>query len=120
VVALQWHVNLKSVTNRTHGPLVGGLVINKPKWDSMPEDVRALIQEQINSNYEGDNLQVRKDDVTAFKKLLTRGFTANNYSPEGEKEYQEVAKKARESLAGRVYSKELLERVMQVARGGAS
>lgn len=120
VVALQWHVNLKSVTNRTHGPLVGGLVLNKPKWDSIPPDVRAAIQEQITTNYEGDNKQVRKDDETAFKKLLQRGFTARNYTKEGEKEYQEVAKKAREAMVGRVYSRELLDRVMQVARGGNS
>ena len=117
-VALQWHANLKPVTNRTHGPLVGGLVINKPKWDSIPADVRAAIQEQITTNYEGDNKQVRKDDETAFRKLLQRGFTASNYTKEGEKEYQEVAKKAREAMVGRVYSRDLLDRVMQTARGG--
>ena len=87
-------------------------MINKPKWDSIPPEVKAAIQEQITTNYEGDNKQVRKDDDNAFKKLLTRGYTATQLQPEGEKEYQEVAKKAREAMVGRVYPRELLDRVI--------
>jgi TRAP-type C4-dicarboxylate transport system substrate-binding protein len=111
-VALQWHSKLSYVTKRTHGPLVGGLVINNPKWQSIPADVRELLLTQIRNNYQGDSRNIRKDDETAFKRLLQRGYTAVPYTAEGEKEYQMFAKKARESLIGRVYTKELLDRVL--------
>jgi TRAP-type C4-dicarboxylate transport system substrate-binding protein len=118
VVALQWHAKLSYVTERTHGPLVGGMVISTEKWNSLPAEVQAALSEQISSNYQGDNLQIRKDDLKAYKKLTKRGYQAVPYTKEGEAEYQRIAKQSRESLVGRVYSKELLERVMRVARGG--
>jgi TRAP-type C4-dicarboxylate transport system substrate-binding protein len=114
-VALQWHSKLNHVTKTTFGPLVGGLVIAKQKWDTIPPDVQATLAEEIKNSYEGDSRNIRKDDEKAFKRLLERGYTATPYTPAGEKEYQVLAKKARDSLVGRVYSKELLERVMQVA-----
>jgi TRAP-type C4-dicarboxylate transport system substrate-binding protein len=114
-VALQWHSKLNHVTKNTFGPLVGGLVIAKQKWDVIPPDVQATLAEEIKNSYEGDSRNIRKDDEKAFKRLLERGYTATPYTAEGNKEYSVLAKKARESLVGRVYSKELLERVMQVA-----
>jgi TRAP-type C4-dicarboxylate transport system substrate-binding protein len=111
-VALQWHTNLTHVTERTHCPLVAGLVVSMAKWDSIPEDIRAKIYDQIRKTYEGDSKDVRKDDEKAYKNLLKRGYTAMPYSAEGEKELEMYSKKARESLVGRVYSKELLERVL--------
>jgi hypothetical protein len=62
---------------------------------------------------------IREDDKTAYKNLIKRGVVSVPFTAEGEKEYQEITKKARESLVGRVYSRELLDKVMQVARGGS-
>lgn len=119
-VALQWHSKLNHVTKKTFGPLVGGLVIAKAKWDAIPPDVQNTLAEEIKNSYEGDSRNIRKDDEKAFKRLLERGYTATPYSPEGEKEYEMLARKARESLVGRVYSRELLDRVIQVAGSGGS
>ena len=118
-VALQWHSKLNHVTKKTFGPLVGGLVIAKAKWDVIPPDVQATLAQQIKDSYEGDSRNIRKDDEKAFKRLLERGYTATPYTAEGEKEYDVLAKKARESLVGRVYSRELLDRVISVAGGGS-
>ena len=115
-VALQWFPKLHFVTEQELGPLVGGLVINTKKWESIPEDVRKTLQEQIRSNYEGDSKNIRKDDEKAYKRLLSHGYTATKFTPEGQVELKAVQKKARESLVGRVYSKELLDRVLQIAQ----
>ena len=117
-VALQWHAKLSFVTNRSLGPLVGGLVINNAKWSSIPEDVRNTLQGEIKNNYEGDSHNIREDDKKAFAKLLSHGYTATDFTAQGEQELQAFGKKARESLVGKVYSKELLDRVMKVAHGG--
>jgi TRAP-type C4-dicarboxylate transport system substrate-binding protein len=119
-VALQWHSKLNHVTKKTFGPLVGGLVIAKAKWDTIPPDVQTMLAEEIKTSYEGDSREIRKDDEKAFKRLLERGYTSTPYTAEGEKEYEMLAKKARESLVGRVYSRELLDRVIQVAASGGS
>ena len=74
------------------------------------------LNEQVEKNYRGDNQAIRNDDKKAYDNLIKRGYISVDYTPAGEAEYQEVAKKARESLVGRVYSRELLDRVMAVAR----
>lgn len=116
-VALQWQAKLTHVTKRTHGPLIGGMIFSNAKWSAIPEDIRTVLQEQIAKNYQGDTLAIREDDKTAYKNLLKRGYVSVDYTAAGEKEYQEFAKKARESLVGRVYPRELLDKVMAVARG---
>jgi TRAP-type C4-dicarboxylate transport system substrate-binding protein len=118
-IALQWFSKLTHVTQRAQGPLIGGMVFSNKKWDSIPEDIRKVLEEQIAKHYKGDVLNIREDDKTAYKNLIKRGFVSVPFTDEGEKEYQEIAKKARESLVGRVYSRELLDKVMQVARGGS-
>ena len=116
-VALQWHAKLSFVTKRVLGPLVGGLVINTKKWDSIPEDIRNTLLNEIRTNYEGDSKNIREDDKKAYEKLLTHGYTATDFTPAGEAEMKVVQKKARDSLIGRVYSKELLNRVYNITHG---
>ena len=117
-VALQWHTKLNHVTKRTHGVLTGAMIMSKAKYDSIPSDVRATLEEQIKKNTEGDAKNIRKDDEKAYNKLLERGYTATEYTPEGDKAYKEMAKQVRDRLVGRVYPKELLDRVMKIAKGG--
>jgi TRAP-type C4-dicarboxylate transport system substrate-binding protein len=117
-VALQWHTKLTYITNRTHGVLLGAMIMTNDKWNGIPPDVKATLEEQIRQNTEGDAKNVRQDDDKAFKKLLSRGHTGIDYTPEGEKEYEAMAKTVRERMIGRVYPKELLDRVIKIARGG--
>lgn len=120
VIALQWFPKLTHVTKRSHGPLVGGMVFSNAKWNSMPDDVKKQLNEQISKHYQGDNRNIREDDKKAYENLIKRGYVSVAYTEQGEKDYLEFAKKARESLVGRVYSREVLDKVMSVARGGAS
>jgi TRAP-type C4-dicarboxylate transport system substrate-binding protein len=119
VIALQWFSKLTHVTQRTQGPLIGGMVFSNKKWDSIPDDIRKILEEQIAKHYKGDVLNIREDDKTAYNNLIKRGYVSVPFTAEGEKEYQEIAKKARESLVGRVYSREMLDKVMSVARSGS-
>ena len=116
VVALQWHTKMKFVTNETSGVLVGGMIMTNDKWKSIPDDVRATLEVQIKQNTEGDSKGVRENDKKAFAKLLTRGYTATNYTPDGKKAIEALETTVRQQLTGRVYPKELLDRVMKIAK----
>ena len=116
-VALQWHSKLSNVTNQTFGVLLGAMIMNKEKWNSIPDDVRNALNEQIKKNYEGDSKNVRGDDDKAMKNLLTHGYAGNDFTPEGKKEYEDLTKTVRDHLVGRVYPKDLLDRVTKIARG---
>ncbi len=117
VVALQWHTKLSYVTNQTSGVLLGAMMMTNDKWNSIPEDVRGTLLEQIKKNIEGDNKDVRANDKKAFEKLLQRGYHATNFSPEGKKEYDQLTATVRAHLVGRAYPKALLDKVMKIASG---
>lgn len=115
VVALQWHANLKHVTKRTTGVLVGAMIMNKEKWGSLPPDVQKQVFDQIRQNTEGDKDEMRKSDDRAFQNLVKRGYVADEFTADGEKEYQKMADDVRKRMVGRIYPAELLDRVMKIA-----
>jgi TRAP-type C4-dicarboxylate transport system substrate-binding protein len=117
-VALQWHTKLEYVTKDTFGVLLGAMVMTSEKWKSIPKDVQAIVHEEIRKNTEGDRNNVRKTDKSAYKKLLKRGYKETSYTPEGKKAYEAMALDVRKRLAGRIYPKALLDRVIKIARGG--
>jgi TRAP-type C4-dicarboxylate transport system substrate-binding protein len=118
VVALQWHPKLDHVTERTNGVLLGAMIMNTEKWKSIPPDVQAKLEAEIKKATEGDANSVRQNDNKAYKNLLKRGYTATQFTDAGEKEYEKMSETVRKRLVGRVYPQALLDRVIQVARGG--
>jgi TRAP-type transport system periplasmic protein len=115
VVALQWHANLKHVTERTTGVLVGAMIMNKDKWGQLPAEVQNLLQTEVTKATEGDKEDMRKSDDRSYKNLLSRGYVADKWDAEGEAEYQAMATTVRKKLVGRIYPGELLDRVMKIA-----
>lgn len=115
--ALQWHAKLSHVTLDTYGPLVGGMVIAEKRWGELPEDLREVMKERIEADYNSSNKDVRKQDVIALKKLLKRGYKGTKLDAAGQKDRDTVMRKSREALVGRVFSKKLLDRVLKL-RGG--
>jgi hypothetical protein len=55
-----------------------------------------------------------RDDERAYQTLISRGLTEVDLSPH-KAEWDAVAKKTREQLAGRVYSQSLLDQVTKLA-----
>lgn len=114
--SLQWHAKLNHVTLDTNGPLVGGMVIAEDRWKELPDDIRATLSDRIEKDYKTGNKDVRKQDVIALKKLLKRGYTGTKLSAQGQKDRDTVTERAQGMMVGRVYSKDLLNRVL-AARG---
>jgi TRAP-type transport system periplasmic protein len=118
LVGLQWHSKLKYASEQTAGVLVGAMIMNKKKWESIPADVRDTLYKQIKENYEGGTGATRAEDKKALEKLQQRGYVLQKFSPAGQQEYIKLSQTVRDHLTGRVFSKDLLDRVTKIARGG--
>ena len=88
------------------------------KRESIPAEVRDTLYKQIKENYEGGTGATRAEDKKALEKLQQRGYVLQKFSPEGQQEYTKLSQTIREHLTGRVFSKDLLDRVTKIARGG--
>lgn len=60
-----------------------------------PPDVQAFIDGQLSDNYRKSDLDIRKQDEAALRKLLKRGKIGTKYSVQGQKDLKEIETKAR-------------------------
>jgi TRAP-type C4-dicarboxylate transport system substrate-binding protein len=113
-VAIQWYTKLNYMAKQNINILIGGSIIKKELFDQLtPEDQKILLDTSERASRASDKVVIR-DDARAYKTLIERGITEVDLSPYQD-EWNAIAKKAREQLAGRVYSKSLLEQVTKLA-----
>jgi len=115
-VALQWYTRLNYMAKDNFGIIIGGSVIKQEKFDLLSEhDQKVLIDTSERAARAGD-VMARRDDDRAYASLIKRGIVEVDTGPH-QSEWDAVAKKTRENLTGRVYSKSLLEAVEKVVAG---
>jgi len=113
-VAIQWYTKLNFMAKQNINILIGGSIIKKELFDQLtPEDQKVLLDTSERASRASDKVVIR-DDAKAYRTLIERGIGEVDLTPYQD-EWDAVAKKAREQLAGRVYSKSLLDQVTKLA-----
>jgi TRAP-type C4-dicarboxylate transport system substrate-binding protein len=113
-VSLQWYTRLKFISKRNSGIIVGATVIRKDKFEALTEEQQKVLADTGVRAHKALNRSIRRDDDKSYATVLKRGITEVDTS-EHEAEWDEVSKKVRERLAGRVYPKSLLNAVIAAA-----
>ena len=114
-VSLQWFTRLKYVSKQTNGIIIGATILKKDKVDALTPDQQTALMETSKRAHKALTRAIRRDDKKAYKTILKRGVKEMDFAPHAA-EWAEAAKKTREGLAGRVFSKKLLERVEAAAQ----
>jgi TRAP-type C4-dicarboxylate transport system substrate-binding protein len=113
-VAIQWYTKLNFMAKQNLNIIIGGSIIKKEVFERLtPGDQKILLDTSERAARTSDKIVIR-DDQKAYQTLLARGITEIDLTPY-QAEWDAVAKEARESLAGRVYSKSLLAQVEKLA-----
>ena len=113
-VAIQWYTKLNYMAKQNFNILIGGSIIKKEVFDKLtPGDQKILLDTAERGARAMDKIVIRDDDK-AYRTLVERGIQEVDLSPY-QAEWDAVAAKAREQLAGRVYSKSLLAEVTKLA-----
>jgi len=113
-VAIQWYTKLNYMAKQNFNILVGGSIVKKDVFDKLtPGDQKILLDTAERGARASDKLVLR-DDAKAYATLLARGLTEVDLTP-FQAEWDAVSLKTREQLAGRVYSKSLLDQVAKLA-----
>jgi TRAP-type C4-dicarboxylate transport system substrate-binding protein len=113
-VAIQWYTKLNYMAKQNFNILIGGSIIKKEVFDQLtPGDQKILLDTAERGARAMDKIVLR-DDAKAYRTLIERGIEEVDLSPH-QAEWDAVAKKTREQLTGRVYSKSLLAQVEQLA-----
>jgi len=104
-VAIQWYTKLNYMAKQNFNIIIGGSIVKQEVFNQLtPKDREILLDTAI----------VIRDDAKAYRTLIERGITEVDLTP-FQAEWDAVAKKSRDELAGRVYSKSLLDQVARLA-----
>jgi len=112
VIALQWFTRMKYVFSLPITNASGAVVISKKTFDTLSKEDRKVLLELGDRHFRALTLQSRRDNdqsvgILKAKKLV---FT-DPASPAVVAEFEKAGEEARLSLVGKLYSRELLDRV---------
>lgn len=112
VVAFQWHSSLKSMGKQASGIIVGAFVVRKDRLEALPKDAQNYILENAQATESGFRRIGRRLDDDASRALAKRLKVVDMESYQ--RAWDAAATRARETLAGRLYSKALMDRVQEI------
>ncbi len=115
-VAFQWYTKASHVTKEPRGIVVGATVIKKNRVDSLPPDLKSALLETGKKAHQALAQAIRRDDDRAFDAIVKKGVQPVSLAG-NEKAWDEVLKRARQSLVGKLYPADLLARVEKIANG---
>lgn len=110
VIALQWHARTKHIYAVPMADSAGAVLISKKFFNELPQDQRKILLEVSARHLRRLNELTRSENEKALETLQKQGLQIERPSPEVFKSYEELGRKARRELAGRLYSERLLER----------
>jgi TRAP-type transport system periplasmic protein len=112
-IGFQWAARVRYMTDPPAGVIVGAIVMRKAKLDALPADIRAHFASRVEAAEAKARSSARDMDRRATVELKKRLTVVDNEPHRAE--WERAAKKAKDALTGRLYSKALLDRVEALA-----
>jgi TRAP-type C4-dicarboxylate transport system substrate-binding protein len=113
-VALQWYTRVKYMTGHNSAIIAGGMVMRKEKIDGLPADLKETFLRTCERVEVLLNKTIRRDDQKAYDVVIKKGIIATD-TAKYKAEWEASAKKVRDRMTGRVFSKSLLQAVEAAA-----
>ncbi|MBI1806622.1 MAG: TRAP transporter substrate-binding protein DctP [Ignavibacteria bacterium] len=113
-IALQWFSRVKYMLNAPLADAAGAVVISKKKFDELPSDLQEILKRNGKKYMHKLTQLSRVDNAKALETLKNNGITiVDPPSHDVLALYDEIGRKARRLLVGKLFSEDLLNRVEQ-------
>ena len=119
-VAYRWHQRFDYMSEYPTTNVLGATIVTKRIWDKILPEHQQAILDICPAYFEKMNRHVREQDRKSIEILKKSGIEIVPFDPENNKEQFEfifnASRKARESLVGEMYSRELLEKTLSLLK----
>jgi TRAP-type C4-dicarboxylate transport system substrate-binding protein len=112
--AMQWHTATHYISEQGLGFISGAFIIRRGAWDALPQNVKDSMLKLANETRQKNQIEARKADERAYKKLVERGHKPVKLTNLAE--WQKVGESVREHMVGRIYTRELLQKAESIAK----
>lgn len=110
-VSLQWFAATKYMMELPLTNSMGAVVVSKREFDKMPSDLQQMLLKNGKTYMRKLTELSRKDNQKSLETLKKNKIQFVKPDPSEIKSYEEVGRKARRAMVGRLYSQDLLDRV---------
>lgn len=119
-VALQWFRHTTHMSSSSDTAIIGATVIRKELYDGLAPDEREALDETAKQAHAQLLKVVQKEDEAAYQTLKKRGMKEFDMlgNAKGKAEWQKLNAELIKRMTGKLWPKELLEKVRKVAKGG--
>jgi TRAP-type transport system periplasmic protein len=114
-VAFQWYSRFKYVNEYPVTNINGATILSKKMWDKISPENQKIVMQVSNDLHAKLVATTRKEDADCMKILLKAGIKVNKAGVSYERDRKdliEAGRICRENLVGKMYSRELLDRVV--------
>lgn len=115
-VGLQWFRFVKYMSKSTGEPVIGASIVRKAWFEALPPDVQHLLLETSTQVEQQLLAGVHEEDERAASTLRTRGIIEFDMMAQRAK-WEPVLTELADRMTGRLFTRELLARVYESARG---
>lgn len=117
-VAYRWYERFNYMSEYPTTNVLGATIVTRRVWDKIAPEHQQTIRDLCPSYFEKINRHVREQDRKSIEILKKSGIEIVPMNPEEDREQFEfifeASRKARESLVGEMYSRELLEKTLSL------
>ncbi len=115
LLAMQWHTNVKYWTDSPIENPIGAVIITKKAYERIPLQYRSVFREICRKHFFNLAAQINQDNEDAFKELEQK-YNIQKVTPDEEwlREFEQFGKRIAERQIGKLYSKEFLQRVVEI------
>jgi TRAP-type transport system periplasmic protein len=111
-VALQWNTRVKYMLNVPLADAAGAVVVTRKKFDSLPPNLQQILVRNGEKYLRELTKKSREQNEAALLTLKKEGITMTQpVSENAVTQYREAGKRARQTLVGKLYSRDFLDRV---------
>ncbi len=111
-IALQWHEKTKYFYSVPLANATGAVLISKKTFKKLKPEEQTLLKELADEHLRTLNEKTRRENEKAIATLKKEGLIwTTPPSAKDRMEFVEAGKKARKNLVGRLYTKDLLDRI---------
>ena len=116
-LALQWHLYTKYMTSLPLAHATGTVLISKRFLDRIPSDLFKMLKHEFELAMVDLTIRLRKQSKDSIKLIQSSGLNLIPVSSEGDlKDFFRIHDKVAKNLSGRIYPKELLDRVYEIVK----
>src|SRR5262249_6076050 len=107
----QYYQTARHMLDLNWAPLVGGVVITKKAWDSIPECARPAILDAARAAGEEIKLKARAENEQSIQEMKKQGLVVHKVTPDIEAEWRRTTEEAYPKIKGSLVPADMFDRV---------